>query len=451
MEAFLTTAGVAVATALLAFALSWWRGRSAASDRLVLQHGGRASVRARLALAGGRSRAGRIALTPTRSVWTPRRGGPSVDLTGSSPLAPEGTGSLHARPEDVVVGLRLPDGTSAELLIDAHAAALVAEVLEGLRAAEPCATPPRRPARRWWAYLLLAFSGLWLAMCLSMYVTGYDATATVVGGDGQGFCEVVWEDRSGMEQSGEADCDDDPVGSRLDVRVSGWPVPEDPSTPGLYAFVALVIAVPLGGVGCWRLLHVRNRSQVWPAPEDGPSFPLADPASAQALTRGRRGAWLLTGAGAVGVGLVLTVATVEISADDDLRAVGITTVGTILDVEPDESWSAGSASVRFTAGGVTEARDVTLGGYADDYVEGDVVDVVYDPAAPDRFIIDDALYGPGWTGWALFPSLLLALLAPVGVVRVIRIGRARSQFIRTGTAPPRRGSGTDWTTALVDW
>jgi hypothetical protein len=273
----------------------------------------------------------------------------------------------------------------------------------------------------------------------------------VVGGDGEGFCEVVWEDRTGIDRSGEADCADDPVGAVLDVRVSGWPMPEDPSTPGLYLLVALAIGVPPAVVGGWRLLHLRYGNHAWlpPAPE-GPSAAAADPGASLTSSRERRWAWLLTGLGATGIGLVLTVAVVEIDADDELRAVGITTVGTVLSVEPDEVWDAGSASVRFTAGGVTRAREVTLGGYADDYVEGDVVDVVYDPAAPGRFIIDEALYGPGWTGWVLFPSLLLSLMMPIGVVRVLRVGRARRRFMRTGTRPPRRGSGADWTTALVD-
>jgi hypothetical protein len=83
-----------------------------------------------------------------------------------------------------------------------------------------------------------------------------------------------------------------------------------------------------------------------------------------------------------------------------------------------------------------------LGDYANAYAEGDVVDVVYDPSDPDRFTIDDALYGFDWTGWVLAPSLLLALVAPFGALRVMRARHMR-RLLATRTWAPVRAEVID--------
>jgi hypothetical protein len=263
------------------------------------------------------------------------------------------------------------------------------------------------------------------------FLTGYWATVTVTSGSGDGFCDVVWKDPAGQRHSGESDCYDQPAGDRFEVRVSGWPDAGDPALAETYVGVGLLIGLPPLVVGGGRLLQLAWRRRLPPAPHlatptalDGGGA-LADERTPAALARVRRRAWLLAGLGAVGISIVGVLMALEIEADDDLRAVGVTTVGTVLDVEPDRWWDAGSASVRFTADGITRPRDVSLGGYADGYVEGDVVDVVYDPSDPDRFIIDDALYGFDWTGWVLAPSLILALIAPFGVLRVMRAREMR--------------------------
>ena len=313
-----------------------------------------------------------------------------------------------------------------------------------------------RVPRGWGAITAVAVSGLWMLFVGCIFVTGYWATVTVTGGAGDGFCDVVWEDPAGQARSGESDCYDEPAGSRVDVRVSGWPDADEPTLVGTYVGMGLLFGLPPFLLGGGRLLQLARRRRqdlhdgMSTARHDRASQ-LADERTIRALDQERRWAWLVTGVGTLGVGLVLTVMIVEIEADDELRAVGVTTVGTVLEVDPDTGMNAGSASVRFTVDGVTRAREATLGGYADDYRAGDVVDVVYDPAAPDRFIIDDALYAPVWTGWLLIPALVLAVAAPFGVARVLRVGRARRHLARTGQVPARRDSGADGVTGLLDW
>lgn len=265
-----------------------------------------------------------------------------------------------------------------------------------------------------------------------LYVTGYPATATVTGGEGNGFCDVVWEDPSGRLLSGESDCYDEPPGSRFEIRVSGWPNPGEPTLLETYVGMGLLLGLPPVALGAGRLVQLAWRRRLPPAPHletpiapEGSGGALADQRTVAALARVRRRAWLLAGAGIVGTCVLVGAFVTEIEADEDLRDVGVTTVGTVVQVEPDTEWSAGVAAVRFTADGNTGIRRVTLGGYADDYVEGDVVDVVYDPADPDRFIVDDALYGPEWTGWVIAPSFGLTLVAPFGVLRVAGVRRMR--------------------------
>ena len=53
-------------------------------------------------------------------------------------------------------------------------------------------------------------------------------------------------------------------------------------------------------------------------------------------------------------------------------------------------------------------------------------------------ILDDALYGPEWTGWALVPALVAAFLAlPVGISRVSRGADMRMLLSRRAWAPVR--------------
>ncbi|MDT0275807.1 DUF3592 domain-containing protein [Blastococcus goldschmidtiae] len=410
--------------------------------------------RARLTPSGATGRTGTVITSPSAVRWRSRLGLRRVGLTGARVLSSR-TGD---RDGDVALTLALPDRSTAVLRVSGPDAAAVERGLTGVAlptAVDQPVTDVRVP-RSWGAIGAVALGGLWMLAVGCLFLTGYWTTVTVTGGAGDGFCDIVWEDPAGQPRRGESDCYDEPAGSRFEVRVSGWPAAGEPTLVETYVGIGLVVGLPPFLLGSGRLLQLarRRRQEL----HDGTSTALhargeevADERTVRALDRERRWAWLVTGVGALGVGLVLTVMIVEIEADADLRAVGVTTVGTVVEVEPDTGIDAGSASVRFTVDGVTRARDVTLGGYADDYVAGDVVDVVYDPVAPDRFIIDDALYGPTWTGWLLIPSLLLAVAAPFGVARVLRVGRARRHLACTGKVPPRRDSGADGVTGLLDW
>jgi hypothetical protein len=359
----------------------------------------------------------------------------------------------------VALHLALPDRSTAELrLSHADAAAVQRSRAGALVTGEVGERPAGRDVPRGWGAIgVMAVGVLFMLFVGCLFLTGYWTTVTVTGGAGDGFCDVVWEDPAGRPHSGESDCYDEPLGSRFEARVSGWPDAGEPTLVDTYLGMGLLFGLPPFLLGGGRLLQLARRRRRLPGLPGETSMArhargaeVADERTVRALRRERRWAWFLTGVGAIGVGLVLTVMVVEIDADDDLRAVGVTTVGTVLEVEPDTWSDPGSASVRFTADGVTRARDVTLGGYADDYVEGDDVSVVYDPAEPDRFIVDDALYGPPWTGWLLVPSLFLAAAAPFGVAHGLRVRRARRQLARTGRVPPRQDSGADWVTGLLD-
>ncbi|MGY1751897.1 DUF3592 domain-containing protein [Blastococcus sp. SYSU D01042] len=368
----------------------------------------------------------------------------------------------HRREQgDAELLLRSDDGTAVRLRAAEAEGAATARALTGRDAPGLDPWRARDPGRVWWAAACLVVATLWVGLWTAIALDGYTATADVLRSDGGWTCTVTWRDLNGVRQQDDSDCFGEPVGSSIDILVPYGDFQGLVTTRSTTLLVGAVGAAPLLAVGAIRLLVVARRRRTNAAlhrmareavpASDGHSVVPAAPETFRAMTRERRWAWLLVGLGAVGIVLVLAVAAIEITADEELRAVGITTVGTVMAVKPDEWWDAGAASVRFSADGVTRAREVILGGYADDYAAGDVVDVVYDPAAPERFIIDDALYGPDWTGWALLPALLLALMTPFGISRLVRVGRARRQFARTGTVPRRKDSGADWTTGLLDW
>jgi hypothetical protein len=273
VETFVTTVGAFLAGLVLLLCQSWWRRRRAAARRADLEQGGRATMRARLAMPGRRSRAGHVALGQGHAVWTARLGDRRVGLAGASVLSTAIATDHVSGPADIVLRLRLADGLVVALTLDEHDAAVLTVALPASPAVPPV-EPPGAPevGRRWWAHLLLALSGLGVAYCVSMYVTGYTATVTVVGGDGEGFCDVVWEDPQGAERSGEADCYDEPAGTRFDVRVTGWPDPGDPTTPEMYVIIALLLGLPPALVGGVRLRQLHNRRKAWAAPALPPTF-----------------------------------------------------------------------------------------------------------------------------------------------------------------------------------
>jgi hypothetical protein len=90
-------------------------------------------------------------------------------------------------------------------------------------------------------------------------LSGYAATATVRGGDGEGFCTVTWDEGPGRSGTGEVGCSDQPAGTSLSIRVFMWPDENDPWDVPSAVFAALMVSVPLTVVGVWRLLYVRSR------------------------------------------------------------------------------------------------------------------------------------------------------------------------------------------------
>ena len=117
--------------------------------------------------------------------------------------------------------------------------------------------------------------------------------------------------------------------------------------------------------------------------------------------------------------------------DTDLRDEGVTTVGTIVRVDSDGRWDPGGAQVRFTAGAETDVRYASLGAWADDYVEGQAVVVVYDLSDPRRFTIDDAVYEPSWMTWATGISGAVAAVAGVAGASWVRTHRRTRRLLRT--------------------
>ena len=286
---------------LVGLLIAWWRARRARRSRAELTEAGTTSVPARVALEGGRARSGRLVLAGTRAVWASRRGGSRVDLGGAQLLS-AGPASGWNSPQDAVdLRLSLSGGGTATVLVDSDLAELLIDVLPrsapSVPARDPRAVPAvaKAPGRSWWAWALVAAAVLALAYSGCTYATGYSTTATVTGGDREpndGLCPVVWEDPQQVPHSGEADCldeasgTDDVSGTALDVRISGWPDSGDPSTPGLYAFMAIVLGGPPLTVGTWRLLYLRGRRRAWLAATAPSTSALPDSPSASALPPG---------------------------------------------------------------------------------------------------------------------------------------------------------------------
>jgi hypothetical protein len=280
-----------------------------------------------------------------------------------------------------------------------------------------------------------------------VYLTGYTATVTVTGGDGDGFCDVVWQDPAGATLRGESDCYDEPVGSRFDVRVTGWVDAGDPTLTETYVGIALLFSLPLAAAGGMVLLLSRRQRVVTtpelatpPAFADGHDAAVSVERTSAAVTRDSRRAWAVLAVGIAGVGALAWLITVSAADDADLREKGITTLGTVMDVYPDERFSPGGAAVRFTGGGDDEVRYVYLGSDSYDYVEGQEVTVLYDRFDPALFTIDDVSYEPTWTAWPLRAAILFSVLGGLlGVAEVRRCSRMR-RLLRTRVWTPVRVS-----------
>lgn len=287
---------------------------------------------------------------------------------------------------------------------------------------------------------LVAAGTLWMLLNACLFVTGSWETVTVTGGDGEGFCDVVWRDDSGARHRGESECYDETVGSSFDARVTGWPMAGSPTLGETYVVMGALFGLPPLAVGTAGLVLRARRERLLatshpgtpPAASGSPDAAASAPATAAALRDGRRLARWFHGAGAVAAGGLLLVVLLAPDPDADLREVAVTTVGTVVGVERNH------LSVRFTAGGSTADRRASVGGYAEEYDEGRAVDVLYDPADPARFTVDDVPYGSDGLATAAGFALGAVVLAAISATANGRANRRARRLLRARAWAPVR-------------
>jgi hypothetical protein len=256
VEALLWIVGSVVATAVVGVLQS----RAARRRRVAAEAGRSVTLTAWLRIGDGRQRRGRLTLSPaTQLVWRPLFGGRLVDLGGSALLATALADGNTAQLGDVVLNLAVPGIGPAQLQLPGDDAGTVVRSMQDLPVPPAPAARAERPRRTWWAVLCVILAAAWAGIFVIGALAGYTATATVTGGDGEGFCTVTWDEGPGHAGSGEVDCPDETVGSKLTVRIFMWPDENDPWDTASAVFAVLMISGPLALVGGWRLRYVRNR------------------------------------------------------------------------------------------------------------------------------------------------------------------------------------------------
>lgn len=431
--------GLVMTAALGAVAVLLRRRTGAASDDQPLVFSGRLSV------SDGPQRRGRLRLSASRAVWRSGLRAP-VDLSGAVLLGAAMRRVRHRR-GDGELRLLLGNGTSALLELPEAQAAATARMLTGRDVPGLDASRIRPAGSTWWAVACLAVSGLWMALMAVTAFDGYSAAATVVRSGGGWTCTVTWVDPNGARQSDESDCFDEPVGSSLQIQVPWGDFRGAVTTRPMLGFVALAGATPLAAVGALRLRVLARRRRTssalirMMADQAAATAAAGGPASSvagthTALIRLRRRAWGVLALGTVALVAVSSLFMIMDAADRDLRARGVTTVGTVVTVHPDRKWSPGGADVRFQGSGDVATRYVRLGSDADGYDAGQRVDVLYDPAAPDRFTIDDISYEPPWTTWPSLISLGVAMFGMPTGIWMVRVRRTTARVLATGPWAP---------------
>ncbi|MFL6140698.1 MAG: DUF3592 domain-containing protein [Labedaea sp.] len=168
----------------------------------------------------------------------------------------------------------------------------------------------------------------------------------------------------------------------------------------------------------------------------------------RAVRRLRRRGWVVLLAGLVGCVGAVTVADVMTARSEALLAAGDQTPAVVVGTNERTRFSAGTISVRYTAGGVERVGEINLNDSSPAYHVGDQVTVVYDPADPGRLRTPEEENDPTWAV-ILFAILLVfgLLLVGSGVGAVVRWQRrvrsARAHGWRPGRAEVRdvkRGS-----------
>jgi hypothetical protein len=459
------------------------KSRAARRRRIAAEAGQTVTLTTWLRIADGRQRRGRLVLSPgTQLVWRPVFGGRPVDLGGSAVLATAMAEGSTAQLGDVVLSLAVPVIGPAQLHLSGEDAGTVVRSMQGSSVPPAPAARAERPRRTWWAVVCLVLAGAWAGIFIVGALTGYTATATVTGGDGEGFCSVTWDEGPGHVGSGEVGCPDERPGSELTVRIFMWPDENDPWDTGSAVAAALMVSLPLGLVGGWRLQYVRSRrpavladpapgllslperldDEAWQQPGESPAAFLARlapyarrqvpadgweragrPAGATSVLSLRR-----VGAALAAPALILS-ATLAVTAAPSYRwavlaGTTVTTVATATGEDPIEAWGPlpREIQVRFEdAAGVEHLADVVSDR---ELPEGQGVPIEYSADHPGQAQVTDP---------AVTDSSLLLCAAGLGsallwaAVNAARLTRRARAVRRALEAPGRQALGlltADW-------
>lgn len=241
----------------LTFLVPRLRDRQAGRRRARSRAGEAVRCRAWLAAGGGRMRRGTLAMEGSTLTWHPWLGGSELALTGArlQSLSLEADG-WWTQPGDAVVRLEVtPLGPVRVVLQQGDAELLAATLRRGEGTADATLQPSLRtvgteprpgPGPRLWPLALLALLGVWVALCLYAGLAGRMVQAEVIGGDGEGLCQVVWTDPDGTRLDAEVDCDDEPVGARREVWALPAPVRSEAIAPAFGIEFAAVVGGLLG-------------------------------------------------------------------------------------------------------------------------------------------------------------------------------------------------------------
>ncbi|MGZ4658435.1 MAG: hypothetical protein ACXVGE_16250 [Blastococcus sp.] len=269
MEVLLQFVGVVVLTMVVGIV----RAVRARHRRAAIQTGGIATCRAVLSVGESRFHTGALLLSGNRAVWRSRRGDETVEVTGGRVLTAREARQRKARPDDVLLNLTLPGQVPARMLINEHDAPTLVDVLGNSEPPAPGAAPLSAgpPKRSRWAVVCLALAGLWVATWVALVADGETVSATVTGGDGQGYCDVTWSD-GGARHAGQVDCNDEPAGTPRTVWVLGWPATGEPVDPGWTVGNVLGLGALVALPGAFSILRGRRRAGIT-VPDPGPEVP----------------------------------------------------------------------------------------------------------------------------------------------------------------------------------
>ena len=406
------------------------------------------ALRGRYVGVGGTRQRGRVVLSPAGASWR-LRGDLPMDLRG--PVVHDSGGDTGQERGRVRLQVQTAHGAPLVLDLSTRDAAAVACVLSSGDVPGVPAWRPRPRRGGGWAIACLVLAVGWVTLMLVLASDGYTAEATVLRSEGGWTCDVSWSDARGHLQQDESDCFDEPVGATIEVLVPWGDFRGAVTTRPMLAFVGAVGASPLlllGGLllrsAARRrhddavLLELTGSAYTTPPALDAERSALGVPATRAAADGARQRARAAVATSAAALVAAFLIGGVMARADADLHARGVRTVGTVVEVQPDGRYSSGGAEVSFPSAGGQSTRHVDLGGYADDYSAGDQVDVLYDPAQPDRLTIDDVPYEPPWTTWPMVVAVLGTLIGGPLASWLLATRRRTRRLLSAGAWAPVR-------------